>query len=390
MSSLERLRVFAARRSTLLAVYLATAAIVALQMYLRHTYGNFLIFRLSFEHLVGGQDLYLRYPETQLDLFKYSPTFSLLFAPFAVLPVPLGMLSWTLLNAWVLFEGLRRFPFLSESRRVLAMWLCFAEMLGALQHMQTNALIAGLLLLAFGALERERLGQGSLLILATVFIKLIGGVGFALTAFVRRKARMVAAAAGWALLLALLPLVVAPPARLAGLYRSWFESLRADHSVSYGYSVLGILHSWFGLDPDKLLVLSAGAALMALPFFRVRAYREPAFRALALAALLIWCVIFNHKAEGPTYIIAMAGVVVWYGVAERTRADLWLLVLAVVLVSVAPSDISPRYVRDHYVGQRALKAVPCVLVWAKCILEMLTLRISPAAAPELEAPAART
>ena len=339
MSPLDRFRAFAARRSTLLAVYLAAAAAVALQMYLRHTYGNFLIFRLSFEHLLGGEDLYLRYPETNLDLLTdCSPTFSLLFAPFAVVPVPLGMLAWSLLNAWVLYQGLVHFPFVSESRRVLALWLCLAESLGALQHMQTNALIAGLLLLAFCELERERTGRGTFLVLLTVFIKLFGAVGLTLGAFARRRARMAAAAVAWTALLTLLPLAVTSPSRLAGLYRSWL-GLVADHSVSYGYSVLGILHSWFGLDPDKLLVLAAGAALMALPFLRVRAYREPAFRSLALAALLIWCVIFNHKAEGATYIIAMAGVVVWYGSAGRSRLDLALLVLAVVLVSVAPSDL---------------------------------------------------
>jgi len=389
VNPLEKARALGARPRTILAAYLATATVVTLQMYLRHTYGNFLIFRLSFEHLLSGEDLYLRYPETHLDVFKYSPTFSLLFAPFAAVPVPVGMLAWCLVNAWVLFEGLRRFPYFSGSRRVLALWLCLVEAVGALQHMQTNALIAGCLLLAFAELERQRLGRGTLLVLLTVYIKLVGGVGLALCAFVHRKARAAAVVAGWTVLLAALPLAVASPQRLAGLYRSWVESLRADHSVSYGYSVMGILHTWFGLDPDKVLVLGAGAALMALPFLRVRAYREPVFRAHALAALLIWCVIFNHKAEGPTYVIAMAGVVVWYGVGSRSRLDTALLVLAFALVSLAPSDLSPRVVRDRYVGERALKAVPCVLVWAKCILEMLTMRLSPAASPSLEAPASR-
>jgi hypothetical protein len=53
-------------------------------------YNNYIIFKQSFFHLITRQDLYIHYPQEQYDLFKYPPTFALLFAPFSMLPDFLG------------------------------------------------------------------------------------------------------------------------------------------------------------------------------------------------------------------------------------------------------------------------------------------------------------
>ena len=103
------------------------------------------------------------------------------------------------------------------------------------------------------------------------------------------------------------------------------------------------------------------------------------------AALLIWMVIFNHRAEGPTFVIAMAGVVVWYGAGARTRGDTVLLALAFVFVSLSPTEVFPRWFRIGVVQHYAVKAVPCILIWARCMGELLLRRAAapdrPAAAP---------
>ena len=69
--------------------------------------GNFEIFRTASRHLVSGQDLYAEYPAEHTDRFKYSPTFALLFAPFAWLPWPLALL---------LLEPAQRAPALRRRR----------------------------------------------------------------------------------------------------------------------------------------------------------------------------------------------------------------------------------------------------------------------------------
>jgi len=393
MTRRRRIAALLADDRTILATYLLLAAGACLQAYFAPrggpayaTYNNFQIFRCSFWHLVQGRDLYALFPGEHADLFKYSPTFALLFAPFALLPVLPAMLAWNALNATVLFLGLSRFPHLGGRARTVGLWMVALEQWGALQHFQANALIAGLILLAYAALVRGREMRGSAAILLCAFIKVFGVVAFPLYAFAPRKVRLAAVTAAVFAALAALPLVVVSPAHLAELYRSWFALLRADHGISLGYSTMGWLRTWFGLSPDKLVVVALGAALMALPFLRRDMAADPTHRALTVAALMIWMVIFNHRAEGPTFVIAMAGVVVWYGAAERSVGDTVLLALAFVFVSLSPTEVFPRWFRRDVVQHYAVKAVPCILIWARCLSELLLRRAAapdrPAAAPE--------
>ena len=53
------------------------------------------------ENLAAGHNLYAPSTKHQ-DFFKYTPTFALLFAPFAVVPAGLGMLMWNGVNAFAL------------------------------------------------------------------------------------------------------------------------------------------------------------------------------------------------------------------------------------------------------------------------------------------------
>ncbi|MBK8081312.1 MAG: hypothetical protein IPK25_14155 [Saprospiraceae bacterium] len=64
-------------------------------------YNNYTIFEKSFQHLKNNQDLYILYPEEHWDLYKYTPSFSVLFGIFSVLPDWLGLTLWNILNAMV-------------------------------------------------------------------------------------------------------------------------------------------------------------------------------------------------------------------------------------------------------------------------------------------------
>ncbi len=66
-------------------------------------YNNYLIFKQSFFHLIEHKDLFAFYPNEYYDLYKYTPTFALLMAPFAYLPNLAGLILWNILNAFMLF-----------------------------------------------------------------------------------------------------------------------------------------------------------------------------------------------------------------------------------------------------------------------------------------------
>ena len=97
-------------RRAVVALYVATSVAVVLQRGIVGPQHNvFRIFRQSFWHLVAGRNLYTAYPSEQggapADLFKYSPTAALFFAPFALPPYGLALLAWSLLGALLLFRG---------------------------------------------------------------------------------------------------------------------------------------------------------------------------------------------------------------------------------------------------------------------------------------------
>ena len=67
-----------------LALYVASAVLITFQQaVLRHS-NNLRIFRTATYNLIAGRDLYAANPEQHFDYYKYSPTFALLFAPFAL------------------------------------------------------------------------------------------------------------------------------------------------------------------------------------------------------------------------------------------------------------------------------------------------------------------
>jgi len=334
-------------------------------------YNNYVIFKQSFVHLMNGLDLYVHYPAEQWDLYKYSPTFAMVFGVFALFPDAVGLSLWNMLNAAVLLAAVYYLPKFSMVEKSVALLLCAPELMTSMQNAQSNALIAGLLVLAFGLLERKHYFWAVGCIIISAYIKVFGIVGLALFALYPQRLRLVGYTVAWALALFVAPLLVTNMAQLKLHYLSWGNMMANDHSASLGYSVMGCLTTWFGPNIDKLKVLLVGVVLFLLPYLRFGHYRDARFRLLALVSVLLWVVIFNHKAESPTFIIAMAGVVIWYFASERRSVDGLMLVCALVLTSLSATDLIPSIVRTQVVEPYALKAVPCIIIWCMVVYDML-------------------
>jgi hypothetical protein len=339
-------------------------------------YNNYVIFKASFAHLRNGQDLYILYPEEHWDLFKYSPTFAALMAPFAMLPDVIGMLVWQIAGSLLLWAGLWRAPVADERARMMAAWLAALPLVQSLQNAQSNAHVAGLMLLAFAWLERMRASRAGLAVAFALFIKIYGALAILGALLYRGRARALALFACWVSALAFLPLLFVSPRQLAFLYSSWANLLAADQSASTGVSVMGWLHNWFGVDPPKLAVVAGGAALMSLPLLllmlrRSRAHTDPTFRAIFMAALLIWVVIFNHKAEPNTFVIAVAGVGLWYIAQPPSLITRVLAGSVFVFTCVSTTSVFPVIIRRTFVQPYSMRVVPCILVWAAAIWDLM-------------------
>jgi hypothetical protein len=372
-------------------VYMLLALSATLQSYygsptifndLEYTaYNNYLIFKQSFFHLIEGKDLFILYPKEHWDLYKYSPTFSLMMAPLAILPDVVGLFIWNLLNALVLFFGIKKLQLPARFKGIefskISMFIILfvgLELMTSLQNEQSNGLLAGLIILAFVFLEKEKIWLGTLCITLTFYIKIFGIVAFALFLVYPQKGKFILSSAVWMIVLALMPAVFVGFDQLIFLYESWGRMLGEDHAASYGYSVMGWLQIWFGLEVSKNVIVLLGVALFCLPLVKFKRNLNYEFRWRLLVSILIWVVIFNHKAESPTFVIAMSGVGIWYFFSKKTKVNLALVILAFVFTSLSPTDLFPRFLRESFVIPYVMKAMFCFLIWGKVIWEMFLIQ----------------
>lgn len=308
-------------------LYVATGLIVlavtAQRSFYPHPHWTFWIFRASFWHLMRGQNLYAHYGNH--DLFKYSPTAALLFAPFAIPPFALGLLLWNALNAAALIAALS--SLLKRGDETLAVLLVLPELFIALQASQSNALVVSLILFAFVALERGKQLRGMLAIATGVAIKLfpIAALSFAL--FHPKRARAVLAFALSTLMLLLLPLTVTSPSMLLAQY-GWWRGVEATDAVARGASLMQMLHRAFGVTWPNWPLQLAGVIVLLMPLLRRARWGDRGFRLRYLASLLVFVVIFNHQAERPSFVIAATGVAIWFVESARDRNRLVLVLLS--------------------------------------------------------------
>jgi hypothetical protein len=366
---------------------------------------NALIFRAAARHFLNGAPLYQPYPAEHADIFKYSPTFAALLAPLASLPTLWFALAWNALNAGAFVMGaLAAARILAERFHVRAfrasaacvLGISAVELLTALQNFQSNALIAGLAMWAFAAMERRKMAQAACLLALSFFVKIYGAAPAALIAlYAGDRRRFVATFALALAAFAAAPLFVTTPETLWQEYRAWFDVLRLDYAAANPLSAMnvvsGVLRAAYPAVETSALValeratqyaslfaqMAPSAFLLALrrvqPSARADDQTATAlrseFRLLAFCSTLIWAVVFNHKAESPTFIIAVAGVALWFvfrsrPVSQRAqRAETLALVAVIVGVSLSATDFFPATTRNLIFTPLRLKVLPCLGLW---------------------------
>ena len=369
---------------TLFGLWTLLAVVAGLTKMAPHRHNNFLIFRGVFWHTIQKLSLYDFYPTEYNDHNHYGPIFSLVIAPFAVVPDAIGLLGWLVVLALGMYYAVRCLP-LEEGRQIFLYWFCAHELLTALQMQQFNIAIAAIIIGSFAAIERGREVTAAFLIVLGTFVKLYGVVGLAFFFFVKRKPRFILALIGWSVVCFVAPMLISSPEYVVGQYVEWYERLAAKNgentfSLMQNISLLGMIRKASGsASYSDLLVILPGLALFGLPYLRFGQYRHLAFRYAILSSVLLFVVLFSTGSESSTYIIPFAGIALWYTTSpwKRSGWDVALLVFAFVLSSLSPSDLFPRSLREAYVLPYALKALPPTLIWLRLSYELLTRDYAP-------------
>ncbi len=366
----------------LLFLYAATTVFVAWQeTHLDHI-DVFRTFRGGWEHLRAGVNAYAAYPP--IDFFKYSPTFALLMAPFAAVPLWLGVLLFDAVNVGLFWYAVRRL--LPDVRGLAALALLYFEVLRTTQNSQVNALLAALMVLTFLALEAGRPVRAAAALALGTLIKVFPLAAAALALPHRWRVRFfIILGAAFAVLLAA-PLLVTPPAALLQQYRWWTALMGSDAANSRLDSVMALLALVVpGAWPNWPVQL-AGTALVLLPLaLHPDRWGDAGFRRRMLASLLVYVILFNHRTESPTFVVGMTGVVLWYLDGPRRWYHHALMAAAWVGVSLT-SEVLPVSVLNVCCRPYHYKAIPLLIAWLVMLWELL----APSAAARAAAPAAES
>ena len=368
---------FLLKKECIIGIYLILAIAASFKQYHNHSYNNYLIFKYVYWHTVDLQNLFNNYPEYG-DSNHYGPAFSIFIAPFALLPDGLGMFLWNISNVSILLWGIYSLPIAKKKQTIVA-WICAHETLTALFSFQFNIALTGLIILSFSYLIKRKEIQSAFFIAIGTLIKLYGIVGLAFFFFSKNKGKFIIAGLVAFSILFVLPMALSSPAFILQSYADWFNSLVRKNATNASLtsfqdiSIMGMARRISGnVELSNTPFLLGGLVLFGLPYLRINQYKHLAFQLMLLASTLIFTVIFSSGSESPTYIIAFAGVAIWFIIQQKPKSK-WIIslfVFAFILTSLSPTDIFPRSVKE-FIRLYSLKALPCVIIWLTIVYQML-------------------
>jgi hypothetical protein len=279
---------------------------------------------------------------------------------------------WALTCALAVYVGVTRI--LPAREAVIALALAWLAVVGDLQRAQSNALCAGLIILSWVAFGRERQAAAASAIVAGAVVKIFPLAALAGAVFHPRKVRFAVVFVVVMAVALALPLLAVSPHSLALQYRSWLAIEARDiapmeQSGGGGaglYSgIMGLLRVWAGVRWPFWPLQLAGVLVLVAPLalhWR-SAWGDRLFRLQFLGSLLVFCVLFNHQAESPSYVIAMIGTAIWFAASERAWWRTALMALSIIVVNLGSTDLMPRVWYQAYYVTYLLKTVPLIPVW---------------------------
>jgi hypothetical protein len=351
-------------------IFILCVIVVSIQKILHPGFNNnFTIFKQSFSHFREHLNMYVEYPKEHNDVFLYNPSFAVLFAPFAILPIQIGMTAWIAFSAFLYFITIRMLP-IKDNSKLFIYYFTIIELVTALERCQTNPMIAILIMLAFIAVEKEQLFKATLFTNLGFFIKGYGAVSGVFYFLKKPRIKTFIFLAFWFILIFALPLIYYSPKGLILLYQEWIDSLlhKFDkNSLTGGVSLMCILVNLFKVPFSVQAIEIGGMVILLITIIYLAILKNyEQVKWYMLAYILIWVIIFNHASESSTYIIAIPGVAIWYLASPRGYLEKSLLIITFIFSVLSPTDLFDIFLpnfKEHVIKPYALKAFGPSLIW---------------------------
>ncbi|MDI9355914.1 MAG: glycosyltransferase family 87 protein [Chitinophagaceae bacterium] len=368
---------FFLNKKYIIGIIFLLSTFAAVHKYTLNSYNNYKIFKGVYYHFVQKLNLYATYPQEYGDANHYGPFFSLIIAPFAILPDIIGVILWNICTVLVFIIGIWKLP-IYEKYKVAIFWITLNELYTSIVSFQFNPALVGLILLTFVFLEKNKLFLASLSLLIGFFVKIYGIVGIAFFFFIKRKTAFVITFLITGIVLFFLPTILSDLSFLTESYFDWKESLIHKNAENESHqhhmsniSFLGLCYKILGIYIHPLIGVAIGSFFLILILARYSQHNNFYYRLFVLVDILFCIILFNTGTESPTFIIAYVGIAIWFLLSPKNTYILSLFIFAFIITSLSPTDIFPEFIRNNYIRPYALKALPCLIIWIDITYKLL-------------------
>jgi hypothetical protein len=214
------------------------------------------------------------------------------------------------------------------------------------------------MLLTWVLSERKQFFWATLCVVLCFCVKGYGGIIGVLFLYQKQLPKIISYGLFWLVILNAALLLFISPDLLIQYYRDWFVLISGTEileTFSF-YTVLKLLHLG-SISEIYILVFSV---LLLFSFLAIQYFTKQRNVVHTVSFLLIWVIVFNRAAESATYIIAMAGVILWY--LNRTKSLYFSILFwaTIFTASLFPTDILHFF--DSLRSKYILKVFLCLLV----------------------------
>ncbi len=271
------------------------------------------IFVVGSERWIHDLPIHVQDPSVS-DLFRYTPTFAVLFTPFAVLPPALGQALWGLFSVGGLFFSL----YLAARKLLPGEWplqrrlhfysLSLVGSLSGLWSGQTNSLILAFAIFASVCVLEKRWTLAAVCLTLPIYVKL-WPVALAMLLIAHRPKELAWRFALCMLVFAAIPFFTKPYGEVVLRYQEWIEFQHGLHQVRWG-GYRDFWTIWETLWPPvssvgymALQLISAFGVFLWCMRQKFRALDEKELLVAILSMWTAWQLLFGPGTEQLTYCI---------------------------------------------------------------------------------------
>jgi len=335
---------------------------------LKLRYMNYLVYTDSTLDFWNGINPYTQeFVDAHGRYFLYTPVFSVLYAPIAFLPKWLGPFVWNLSNYCLFAASVFTLPKQYDKHKTKIFLSLLLILEQSIFPFQFNIVVAYCFLFAFTLLEKKQGYWAVLLIMISTTTKVYGIVELLLLFCYQKPFRHLLAAAAMGGLLLLLPALKTGFDGLLPCYENWWNMLTQHQSDTYYVSLLYAYPLRYVLDYYRVVQLITIGLVVMTFFLQYRRWQDFRFRATTLGVLMGWIILFGDSSETHTYLIALAGYMLWYWLQEQhDRFDKIVFWAMIVFFGIVPVDIfMPSAVHRFVNGTLYIDVYLYMLAWGK-------------------------